>query len=209
MVRRRVRGRRNRYDGQDVGRRFRDAWSPRRFYLVRSEVMEGPGWSRLVGALGLAVAALWWFTLVDASPKDSRPYVGSSATNSASQLAFERNGVNQVDGTQSLRGGAGRRGGFPAGRRGGPGPGGAGRVGSAQYRRPDFRADNRERFGCSTMHLDHKLRGPCRWRYSVRWAHNCSAGSEARRNRVGKCASQELKMVGCLPKRRTGGNADH
>ncbi len=94
-----------------------------------------------VGALTMAVAALWWFALVDAWPKDSRPYVGSSATNSAFQLAFERNGVNQVDGPQTMGGGragaagrpgggfpGGRVGGFPGGRAAGGGPGGPGGI---------------------------------------------------------------------------------
>ncbi len=86
------------------------------------------GWRRrIVGALVsvavMAVVGLSWFALVDLTPKSQRPYVGSSATNSAFQLAFERNGANQVDGTQAMGGGGGPRGGrgFP----GGAFPGGA------------------------------------------------------------------------------------
>ena len=60
----------------------------------------------LVGGLAIAtVSALAWFTFVDLTPKDQRPYVGSSATNSAYQLAFERNGVNQVEGDMGVLGG--------------------------------------------------------------------------------------------------------
>ena len=74
-----------------------------------------------VGLLTLAAAGLWWFTMVDFWPKDSRPYVGSSVSNSAYQLAFERNGVNQVEGASTFPGGGpGRRpgGGAPFGRDG-------------------------------------------------------------------------------------------
>ena len=73
-----------------------------------------------IGLVVLAISALWWFALVDLTPKDSRPYVGSSQTNSAFQLAFERNGVNQVQGGQVFGGGGG------LGARGGRGPGGFG-----------------------------------------------------------------------------------
>jgi 4-amino-4-deoxy-L-arabinose transferase-like glycosyltransferase len=70
-------------------------------------------WHTAVGGVVMAVAGLWWFTLVDLTPKTSRPYVGSSSTNSAFQLAFERNGVDQVDGQN---GGFGPAGAFPGGR---------------------------------------------------------------------------------------------
>ena len=75
---------------------------------------------RTLGAVAsivvMTVVGLWWFVLVDLTPKSARPYVGSSATNSSFQLAFERNGANQVDGTQAMGGGpgrGGRAGGFP------------------------------------------------------------------------------------------------
>ena len=79
------------------------------------------GWRRRLGGALLSVlimasVGLSWFALVDLTPASKRPYVGSSATNSAFQLAFERNGANQVDGNQGGFGGAGgpgRRGGFP------------------------------------------------------------------------------------------------
>ena len=79
---------------------------------------------RVLGAtLSVAIMAavgLAWFAYVDLTPKSMRPYVGSSATNSAFQLAFERNGANQVEGTQDGLGG--NRG--PFGRSGFPGTGG-------------------------------------------------------------------------------------
>ena len=96
----------------------------------------GVGWRRrvrgaLLSVLIMTVVGLAWFVIVDLTPKSSRPYVGSSATNSAFQLAFERNGANQVEGTQGgfgggggPGGGGGRRfpgGGFPPGGFGGNG----------------------------------------------------------------------------------------
>jgi 4-amino-4-deoxy-L-arabinose transferase-like glycosyltransferase len=73
-------------------------------------------WHTAVAGVVMAIAGLWWFTLVDLTPKTSRPYVGSSPTNSAFQLAFERNGVNQVDGQNGGFGGPGGPGGLPGGR---------------------------------------------------------------------------------------------
>ena len=76
----------------------------------------------VAGAVGVfLVAALWWFCLVDLTPKADRPYVGSSTTNSAFQLAFERNGLGQLDGTNPTTGNR------PAG----PGAPGASRPGGA------------------------------------------------------------------------------
>ena len=84
-----------------------------------------------IGLVVLTISALWWFALVDLTPKGSRPYVGSSQTNSAFQLAFERNGVNQVEGGQVFggAGGAGRNGRGPGGFRGGRGGFGIPRLG--------------------------------------------------------------------------------
>ena len=52
----------------------------------------------LIGALTMATVGMWWFVAVQATPPSDRPYVGSTQTNSVFELAFERNGVNQVDG---------------------------------------------------------------------------------------------------------------
>jgi 4-amino-4-deoxy-L-arabinose transferase-like glycosyltransferase len=88
-----------------------------------------------VGAAVMAVAALWWFVLVDLTPADARPYVGSSPTNSAFQLAFERNGVDQVDGTMGAGPGGSSAG--PGVGVGGPAVGGVGPYGRlGPYGRP-------------------------------------------------------------------------
>lgn len=91
-----------------------------------------------VGVVVLAVSGLWWFALVDLTPEGSRPYVGSSPTNSAFQLAFERNGVGQVEGTSSGTPGGGPGGRFGGGPRGGFGgaPGGAPGGGFGGANRP-------------------------------------------------------------------------
>jgi 4-amino-4-deoxy-L-arabinose transferase-like glycosyltransferase len=59
-----------------------------------------------IATLVLVSAGLWWFVAVQSTAASARPYVGSTQTNSVFELAFERNGVDQV-------GGAGT--GFPAG----------------------------------------------------------------------------------------------
>jgi 4-amino-4-deoxy-L-arabinose transferase-like glycosyltransferase len=85
----------------------------------------------LGGAVAVATA-LFWFTAVDLTPASSRPYVGSSSSNSAYQLAFERNGVNQVEG-ENVMGGTGPGGGIPGGgNRPGGGFGGPGGPGGMQ-----------------------------------------------------------------------------
>jgi 4-amino-4-deoxy-L-arabinose transferase-like glycosyltransferase len=74
----------------------------------------------LLGALTFAIAGLWWFAAVQLTPADARPYVGSTQRNSVFELAFERNGVNQVEGTSAgVPSGGGLAGRFP----GGPGVG--------------------------------------------------------------------------------------
>ena len=106
------------------------------------------GWRRRAAGAAMSVAlmaavGLAWFAYVDLTPKSSRPYVGSSATNSAFQLAFERNGANQVEGTQGGFGGGGGPGGrgvpggfprggvpgFQPGAGGGAADGGSGALG--------------------------------------------------------------------------------
>ncbi|ADQ08164.1 glycosyl transferase family 39 [Caldicellulosiruptor hydrothermalis 108] len=41
------------------------------------------------------VSSLWWCIAVDLTPQDKRPYVGSSQTNSALELAFSYNGIQR------------------------------------------------------------------------------------------------------------------
>ena len=70
-----------------------------------------------VGVIVMASVGLWWFVAVQATAKDDRPYVGSTRTNSVFELAFERNGVNQVEGQSTgapfeRRPGVGRPGGY-------------------------------------------------------------------------------------------------
>ncbi|HEY4332954.1 MAG TPA: glycosyltransferase family 39 protein, partial [Ilumatobacteraceae bacterium] len=55
-------------------------------------------WHAGIGLVVMAVAGLWWFAAVQLTPAGARPYVGSTQTNSVFELAFERNGVNQVEG---------------------------------------------------------------------------------------------------------------
>lgn len=78
------------------------------------------------GVAVLAVSGLWWFVAVQLTPASDRPYVGSTQHNSVFELAFERNGVNQVEGTQVGLPGGGGGGGLPRfpGGGGGPPPGG-------------------------------------------------------------------------------------
>ena len=52
-----------------------------------------------LAALAFAVSATWWFALVELTPSQSRPYVGSSDHNSVVELAVDRNGVGQLAGT--------------------------------------------------------------------------------------------------------------
>ena len=91
--------------------------------LLAMAVAVGLSWRRQVAMVGgmaalASVCALAWFSFVDLTPASQRPYVGSSATNSAYQLAFARNGVNQVEGNDPTSGGG------PGGGRPGGGPGG-------------------------------------------------------------------------------------
>ena len=55
-----------------------------------------------LGAVTLAAVGLSWFVAVQATPASDRPYVGSTRTNSVFELAFERNGLRQVEGVSTL-----------------------------------------------------------------------------------------------------------
>ena len=92
-------------------------------FALGSPLARAPRMRRLAVLSAVAVmSALFWFSAVDLTPDASRPYVGSSADNSAFQLAFERNGINQVEGGQVMTGGPG--GPPPGGPPPGMGPGG-------------------------------------------------------------------------------------
>ena len=89
----------------------------------------------VLGALTVTTVGLSWFVALEIIPAKNRPYIGSTRKNSSFELAFERNGVNQVEGTMSgLGGGAGGRGGVGGGRGGfgGGNQGGFGRQGGLQ-----------------------------------------------------------------------------
>lgn len=54
----------------------------------------------------LVLVSLSWPLIVDLTPADKRPYVGSSQTNSVLELAFGYNGVSRLTGDRGQRGGA-------------------------------------------------------------------------------------------------------
>ncbi len=72
-----------------------------------------------IGVLVATMVGLSWFVAVELTPKSQRPYIGSTQKNSAFELAFERNGVNQIEGTSAGFGPGGGSGGRP-GRGSGP-----------------------------------------------------------------------------------------
>ncbi|MFD0767801.1 glycosyltransferase family 39 protein [Bacillus sp. CGMCC 1.60114] len=77
------------------------------FYVWAAKV----NWKKKIGLLSAAtvimlVISLSWAVIVDAIPKDKRPYVGSSQTNSVLELAFGYNGISRLTGNQGGGGGA-------------------------------------------------------------------------------------------------------
>src|ERR671938_509916 len=109
------------------------------FYLLYLLAAPVSWWRRLVH-LGLAtvvllVVSLSWAVVVDLTPTDQRPYVGSSSNNSELDLAFGYNGATRLLGREGAPGGSEQgaqqspamqgdtQGGPPGG--GGFGPGGA------------------------------------------------------------------------------------
>ncbi|USS91635.1 glycosyltransferase family 39 protein [Fructobacillus americanaquae] len=76
------------------------------YYIIAIKVP----WKKKVGWLGLAVVSLSVFTLaypmaVDSASKSSRPYIGSSQTNSLMELAFGYNGTQRLLGQSTGTGG--------------------------------------------------------------------------------------------------------
>lgn len=70
---------------------------------------------QLMAALaGMVVAAGWWVLLIEVWPKDSRPYVGGSTTNSFLDLTFGYNGLGRLTGGESNRPGGAPTGGEAA-----------------------------------------------------------------------------------------------
>ncbi len=62
-------------------------------------------WHLAVATGVLLILSLSWCVIVDLTPADSRPYIGSSQTNSAIELALGYNGLSRLLG--AVRGGAG------------------------------------------------------------------------------------------------------
>ncbi len=56
------------------------------------------GWA----ALALLVSSAWWVLIVDLWPKDARPYVGGSTTNSELNLIFGYNGLSRLSGSGGI-----------------------------------------------------------------------------------------------------------
>jgi 4-amino-4-deoxy-L-arabinose transferase-like glycosyltransferase len=56
------------------------------------------GWA----ALALLVSSAWWVVIVDAWPKDARPYIGGSTTNSELNLIFGYNGLSRLSGSGGI-----------------------------------------------------------------------------------------------------------
>ncbi|MBJ8191704.1 4-amino-4-deoxy-L-arabinose transferase, partial [Bacillus cereus] len=78
------------------------------FYLLASKF----NWKRkavtLVGsAVVLLIVSLSWAVVVDSTPADERPYMGSSGTNSVLNLAFGYNGLSRLTGDQGTGGNRG------------------------------------------------------------------------------------------------------
>jgi 4-amino-4-deoxy-L-arabinose transferase-like glycosyltransferase len=91
-------------------------------HALRKRVVHSGVGVLITGAVGLS-----WFVAMEMIPKSSRPYIGSTQKNSAFELAFERNGVDQIGGTiAGLPTGAGPTGAGPGGGPAGRGPAGGG-----------------------------------------------------------------------------------
>ncbi|MET3211430.1 UNVERIFIED_CONTAM: 4-amino-4-deoxy-L-arabinose transferase-like glycosyltransferase [Paenibacillus sp. PvR008] len=78
------------------------------FYLLASKF----NWKRkaitlAAAAVVLMAVSLSWAVVVDSTPADQRPYMGSSGTNSVLNLAFGYNGLSRLTGDRGTGGGAG------------------------------------------------------------------------------------------------------
>ncbi|TKH45219.1 4-amino-4-deoxy-L-arabinose transferase [Paenibacillus terrae] len=77
------------------------------FYLLASKF----NWKRkaitlAASAVVLGAVSLSWAVVVDSTPADQRPYMGSSGTNSVLNLAFGYNGLSRLTGERGTGGGA-------------------------------------------------------------------------------------------------------
>lgn len=75
---------------------FRTNWKKKLSVLAAASVL-------------LVAVSVSWAVTVDSIAKDSRPYIGSSQTNSVLELAFGYNGVARLTGNKGIGGGGGNR----------------------------------------------------------------------------------------------------
>ncbi len=74
-------------------------------YFFTSPLKLGKRILQLTGATAVLLTfSLSWAVMVDLTPADSRPYIGSSKTNSVLELALGYNGIQRVTGNQSMGG---------------------------------------------------------------------------------------------------------
>ncbi|MEI7554479.1 glycosyltransferase family 39 protein [Candidatus Chlorohelix sp.] len=85
------------------------------FYLVYLLLAPVKWWKRIIHlvlpTIILAAVSLSWAVVVDLTPTDQRPYIGSSSTNSVLNLIFDYNGLNRIESQNA--GNAGNRNGNP------------------------------------------------------------------------------------------------
>ncbi|RUS48741.1 glycosyltransferase family 39 protein [Cohnella sp. AR92] len=73
------------------------------YYLIAFRAKRKQKLAVLSGAtVALLVVSLSWAVIVDSIPADSRPYIGSSQTNSVLELAFGYNGVSRLTGDRGI-----------------------------------------------------------------------------------------------------------
>ncbi len=79
------------------------------FYLVYFFTSESKMFKRIIhlsaATAVLFVVSLSWAVIVDLTPTDKRPYIGSSEHNSAIELALGYNGIQRVTGSSGMGGG--------------------------------------------------------------------------------------------------------
>lgn len=74
-------------------------------YMFASSLKTGKKLLHLTGATAVLMAvSLSWATIVDFTPADQRPYIGSSQTNSVIELALGYNGIQRVTGRNNGNG---------------------------------------------------------------------------------------------------------
>lgn len=80
-------------------------------YMLTSTLKIGRRILQLTGATAVLLAvSLSWAVIVDLTPADNRPYIGSSRTNSVIELALGYNGLQRITGNENNRGMGGQDG---------------------------------------------------------------------------------------------------